>query len=177
MSGSSREVAITRIDLGDVKRWRSGKVREVFDLGDELLIVATDRISAFDVVLERGIPGKGRVLTELSRHWFKLLDDVVPNHCISTEVADFPAQLKPYSELLESRSMLCVKTQPLPIECVVRGYVIGSGWKDYKATGSICGIRLPEGLEMASRLDEAIFTPSTKAESGHDENISMDEAA
>jgi phosphoribosylaminoimidazole-succinocarboxamide synthase len=146
-----------------------GKVRDIYDLGDKLLIVATDRLSAFDVILPTPIPDKGRVLTQLSLFWFELLKDVIPNHVLSA--SEFPAPFDNYREDLAGRSMVVRKTQPLPIECVVRGYVSGSGWKDYKATGKICGITLPAGLQESERLPAPIFTPSTKAAAGHDENI------
>jgi len=152
-----------------------GKVRDVYDLGDKLLIVASDRLSAFDVVLPTGIPDKGRVLTQLSLFWFDRLNDVIPNHVLSA--SEFPAPFDDYREELAGRSMVVRKTRPLPIECVVRGYVSGSGWKDYRATGKICGIALPPGLRESDRLPEPIFTPATKATSGHDENISFDQAA
>jgi phosphoribosylaminoimidazole-succinocarboxamide synthase len=152
-----------------------GKVRDIYDLGDKLLIVATDRLSAFDVVLPTPIPDKGRVLTQLSLFWFDLLREVVPNHVLSA--TEFSAPFDAFREELAGRSMLVRKTQPLPIECVVRGYVSGSGWKDYRATGKICGIALPGGLRESERLPEPIFTPATKAASGHDENISFDRAA
>ena len=152
-----------------------GKVRDIYDLGDKLLIVATDRLSAFDVILPTPIPDKGRVLTQLSLFWFDLLKNVIPNHVLSS--SDFPAAFSAYREQLEGRSMVVCKTHPLPIECVVRGYVSGSGWKDYKATGKICGIPLPAGLRESDRLPEPIFTPATKATSGHDENISFEQAA
>ena len=151
-----------------------GKVRDIYDLGDRLLIVATDRLSAFDVVLPTPIPDKGRVLTQLSLFWFNLLGDVIPHHVLSA--ADFPAPLDGFRDELEGRSMLVRKTKPLPIECVARGYLSGSGWKDYRATGKICGIALPPGLRESDRLPEPIFTPATKATSGHDENISFNEA-
>jgi phosphoribosylaminoimidazole-succinocarboxamide synthase len=152
-----------------------GKVRDLYDLGDKLLIVATDRLSAFDVILPTPIPDKGRVLTQLSLFWFGLLKDVIPNHVLSS--TDFPAPFDAYRDDLAGRSMVVRKTQPLPIECVVRGYVSGSGWKDYEATGKICGIALPAGLRESDRLPAPIFTPATKATSGHDENISFDQAA
>jgi phosphoribosylaminoimidazole-succinocarboxamide synthase len=152
-----------------------GKVRDIYDLGDSLLIVASDRLSAFDVVLPTGIPDKGRVLTQLSLFWFNLLRDVVPNHVLSA--TEFPANFEEYREELAGRSMVVRKTRPLPIECVVRGYVSGSGWKDYQATGKICGIALPSGLRESDRLPEPIFTPATKAATGHDENISFEQAA
>lgn len=152
-----------------------GKVRDIYDLGDKLLIVATDRLSAFDVILPTPIPDKGRVLTQLSLFWFDLLKDVIPNHVLSA--TDFPAPFDKHLDELAGRSMVVRKTQPLPIECVVRGYVSGSGWKDYCATGKICGIALPAGLRESDRLPEPIFTPATKAATGHDENISFEHAA
>jgi phosphoribosylaminoimidazole-succinocarboxamide synthase len=152
-----------------------GKVRDIYDAGDKLLIVATDRLSAFDVILPTGIPDKGRVLTQLSLFWFDLLRDVIPNHVVSG--TELPAAFDAYREDLAGRSMLVRKTEPLPIECVVRGYVSGSGWKDYQATGKICGIALPGGLRESDRLPEPIFTPATKAATGHDENISFERAA
>jgi phosphoribosylaminoimidazole-succinocarboxamide synthase len=152
-----------------------GKVRDIYDAGDKLVIVATDRLSAFDVILPTPIPDKGRVLTQLSLFWFDLLRDVIPNHVISA--TEFPAPLDTYRDELAGRSMLVRKTAPLPIECVVRGYVSGSGWKDYRASGQICGIALPQGLRESDRLPEPIFTPATKAATGHDENISVERAA
>ena len=152
-----------------------GKVRDIYDAGDKLLIVATDRLSAFDVILPTPIPDKGRVLTQLSLFWFDLLRDVIPNHVLSA--TEFPAPFDTYRDELAGRSMLVRKTAPLPIECVVRGYVSGSGWKDYRATGKICGIALPAGLRESDRLPEPIFTPATKAATGHDENISFESAA
>ncbi len=151
-----------------------GKVRDIYDLGELLLIVSTDRLSAFDVILPTPIPDKGRVLTQLSLFWFDLLKDVIPNHVISA--TEFPAPFDKFRDELAGRSMLAQKTKPLPLECVVRGYVSGSGWKDYRATGKICGIALPNGLLESGRLPEAIFTPATKAVSGHDENISFEQA-
>jgi phosphoribosylaminoimidazole-succinocarboxamide synthase len=161
--------------LPGFKLWRRGKVRDVYDLGDRLLVVATDRISAFDVVLPTGIPGKGVVLTQLSLFWFRLLADVAPNHVLTAEVDEYGPELAPYRDQLQGRSMLVLKAEALPVECVVRGYLVGSGWKDYLATGSLCGIALPPGLRESERLDPALFTPSTKAERGHDENISFAE--
>jgi phosphoribosylaminoimidazole-succinocarboxamide synthase len=152
-----------------------GKVRDIYDLGDKLLIVASDRLSAFDVVLPTAIPDKGRVLTQLSLFWFDLLCEVIPNHVLSA--SEFPAAFDAYRHDLAGRSMVVRKTQPLPVECVVRGYVSGSGWKDYQSTGKICGIALPGGLRESDRLPEPIFTPATKAVSGHDENISFEQAA
>lgn len=158
----------------DITPDAQGKVRDLYDLGDKLLLVATDRISAFDYILEDEIPYKGQVLTQLSCFWFDLLSDVVENHLISADVADLPEQFKPYSDYLAGRFMLVKKAEMFPIECIVRGYLTGSGLKDYQATGSVCGINLPEGLVNSSRLPEPIFTPSTKAEIGdHDENISF----
>jgi phosphoribosylaminoimidazole-succinocarboxamide synthase len=151
-----------------------GKVRDIYESGDKLLIVSTDRLSAFDVILPTPIPDKGRVLTQLSLFWFDLLKDVIPNHVISA--TEFPAPFDKFRDELAGRSMLVRKTNPLPIECVVRGYVSGSGWKDYRATGKICGIALPNGLFESGRLPEPIFTPATKAVTGHDENISFEQA-
>jgi len=152
-----------------------GKVRDIYDLGDKLLIVATDRLSAFDVILPTPIPDKGRVLTQLSLFWFTLWKDVIPNHVSSA--IEFPAPFDKFKDDLAGRSMVVQKTQPLPIECVVRGYVSGSGWKDYRTTGKICGLQLPAGLRESERLPEPIFTPATKAATGHDENISFEYAA
>ena len=152
-----------------------GKVRDIYDLGQQLLIVATDRLSAFDVILPTPIPDKGRVLTQLSLFWFSLLREVIPNHVISS--TNFPPPFDKHAADLAGRSMVVRKTQPLPIECVVRGYLSGSGWKEYQATGKICGIALPPGLRESDRLPEPIFTPASKATSGHDENISFEQAA
>jgi phosphoribosylaminoimidazole-succinocarboxamide synthase len=157
--------------------WRRGKVRDVYDLGDRLLIVATDRLSAFDVVLPGGIPGKGVVLTQISLFWFDLLKDIVPNHVLTADVSEYPRALAPFAEQLEGRSMLVEKTEALPVECVVRGYLAGSGFKDYQGSGSVCGHVLPAGLREADRLDAPLFTPATKAESGHDENIPFERVA
>jgi phosphoribosylaminoimidazole-succinocarboxamide synthase len=155
-----------------------GKVRDIYDLGETLLMVTSDRISAFDVIMNEPIPDKGFVLTQISVFWFRQMEDIVKNHIISTDVADYPASCQPYAELLKGRSMLVQKASPLPVECVVRGYVSGSGWKDYKTTGSICGIKLPAGLKESDRLPEPILTPATKAELGaHDENISFEQMA
>ena len=155
---------------------RRGKVRDVYDLGDTLLIVATDRISAFDYVLGSGIPDKGKVLTQLSAFWFSKIADLVPHHLISVNVDDFPAEARAHADVLRGRSMLVRKTNPLQVECVARGFLSGSGLKDYNKTGAVCGIPLPPGLRDSARLPEPIFTPATKAESGHDENISEAEA-
>jgi phosphoribosylaminoimidazole-succinocarboxamide synthase len=168
---------ITSTDLPGVERVASGKVRDVYAVGDDLLIVATDRISAFDCVLPQGIPGKGRVLTQMSLFWFDFLKDVVPNHLISADVGDFPAPLGQYRNQLEGRSMLVKRCRMEPVECVARGYVSGSGWKDYQRTGAICGIPLPPGLLESDSLPEPIFTPAAKATTGHDENISFEAAA
>jgi phosphoribosylaminoimidazole-succinocarboxamide synthase len=156
---------------------RRGKVRDVYDLGDRLLIVATDRISAFDYVLGSGIPDKGKVLTQLSAFWFDRLGDLVPHHVLAVDVDSFPAVTEPYRDILRGRSMIVRKTEPLPIECVARGYLVGSGWKDYQRTGAVCGVTLPPGLRESDRLPTSIFTPATKAETGHDENISEADAA
>jgi phosphoribosylaminoimidazole-succinocarboxamide synthase len=165
-------------DFGDLRLKGRGKVRDIYDLGDQLLIVATDRISAFDVVMPNPIPDKGTVLNQISRFWFETMREVVPNHMISTEVEDFPEECQRYHPLLEGRTMLVKKAQPLPVECVVRGYLSGSGWKDYKRTGEICGVTLPPGLRESSRLEKPIFTPATKEELGaHDENIPFEKAA
>jgi len=155
---------------------RSGKVRDLYDAGDDLLIVATDRISAFDYVLGSGIPDKGKVLTQLSAFWFDLTANVVANHLRSVNPDDFPPAFRQHANVLRGRSMLVRRTTPVPIECVVRGYLVGSGWAEYRKTGTVCGITLPAGLREADRLPEPIFTPSTKAETGHDVNISRDEA-
>ena len=155
---------------------RRGKVRDIYELEDALLIVATDRVSAFDVVLPDGIPHKGRVLTQVSRFWFNYLSHIVPNHLVSVDVSDFPAPCGPYRDMLSGRAMLVKKAQPLPVECIVRGYLAGSGWQEYRASGTVCGIQLPKGLRESERLPEPIFTPSTKAEAGaHDENIPFSE--
>ncbi len=169
---------VTKTDLDDIKLLHRGKVRDIYEVDDMLLIVATDRISAFDVVLPDPVPDKGRVLTQISLFWFEKLKDIVPNHIISGDVKEFPDKLKPYSDQLEGRSMLCKKAKPLPIECIVRGYITGSGWKDYQKSGMVCGIKLPENLRESDRLPEPIFTPSTKADVGeHDENISFQDAS
>jgi phosphoribosylaminoimidazole-succinocarboxamide synthase len=164
---------VSQTNFPGLKLRGRGKVRDIYELGDRLLIVATDRLSAFDVVLPTPIPDKGRVLTQLSVFWFEKLADVVPHHVITA--TDFTGELAPYAESLRGRAMLVRKTDPAPIECVVRGYIVGSGWKDYQKTGKICGIPLPAGLRESDRLPEPIFTPSTKATTGHDENISFEE--
>jgi phosphoribosylaminoimidazole-succinocarboxamide synthase len=163
---------VLETDLAGLQPPKRGKVRDIYDLGDTLLIVATDRISAFDVVLPNAVPEKGRVLTQISKFWFSQMEGIVPNHLISTDVRQFPAVCKPHAAILEGRSMLVKKSQPLPVECIVRGYLTGSGLKEYRVSGSVSGIKLPPGLTEASRLPEPLFTPSTKAEVGeHDENI------
>ena len=166
---------VSRTDFKNLHLKGRGKVRDIYDLGDRLLIVATDRISAFDVVMPNPIPDKGKVLTQLSKFWFDMTKGIIPNHIISTDVRDFPEECRPYQEILRDRSMLVVKTQPLPIECVVRGYLSGSGWEEYGKTGEVCGIQLPKGLAESSKLEEPIFTPATKEEIGlHDENITFE---
>jgi phosphoribosylaminoimidazole-succinocarboxamide synthase len=164
------------IDLPGLKKLRSGKVREVFDLGETLLFVVTDRLSAFDVILPDPIPNKGAVLNQISAFWFRRFDNI-PNHLVTANFEEFPKELQPFREQLAGRSMIVKKTQPLPVECVVRGYLAGSGWKEYQETQNVCGIELPARLKLASQLPEPIFTPSTKAEKGHDENINMKECA
>lgn len=166
---------ILETNLPGVQLFARGKVRDLYAVDQHLLIVATDRISAFDYVLASGIPGKGKVLTQLSVFWFNFLRDAVKTHFISVQPEDYPLGLATHWDTLRGRSMLVERTQPVPIECVVRGYLAGSGWKDYQATGSICGIRLPAGLEESARLPKPVFTPATKASSGHDINISFDE--
>lgn len=170
------EKVITFTKFEGIKFLKSGKVRDIYDLDDSLLFVASDRISAFDVVLPNGIPFKGKVLNLVSNFWFDVSRKIVKNHVISTDVKTYPARCKPHSEELAGRSMIVKKTRPLPVECIVRGYISGSGWVDYQRTGAICGISLPRGLRESEMLPEPIFTPSTKAEIGvHDENISFDE--
>ncbi|MGA8145339.1 MAG: phosphoribosylaminoimidazolesuccinocarboxamide synthase [Candidatus Acidiferrales bacterium] len=173
MASPQMSAVVSQTDFAGLKLRARGKVRDIYELGDRLLIVATDRLSAFDVILPTPIPDKGRVLTQLSLFWFEKLAKILPNHVISA--SNFSGELAPYAAALEGRAMLVQRTEPVPIECVVRGYISGSGWKDYQKTGSICGIALPAGLRESDRLPEPIFTPSTKATSGHDENISFDE--
>ena len=168
---------ILKTEFPDIPLLKRGKVRDIYDLGEYLLLVATDRISAFDVILPNGIPGKGRVLTKISVFWFKQMEGIIQNHVIFTNVKDFPERLRAYGDILEGRSMLVKKTSPVLVECVVRGYLSGSGWKEYKNGGTVCGISLIGGLVESSRLNEPIFTPSTKAEEGHDINISFDKVA
>ncbi len=162
--------------LSGLTLFNRGKVRDIYDLGDKLLLVASDRISAFDVILPTLIPDKGKILTALSVYWFDVIKDILPHHLITTDVDQFPAACQPHKAKLEGRTMLVKKSLPAPVECIVRGYLAGSGWKDYQKTGAVCGIPLPKGLVEASRLDEPIFTPSTKAPVGaHDVNITFDE--
>jgi len=168
---------VLQLEIPGLRKLKSGKVREIFDLGDSFLFVASDRISAFDVVLPNGIPRKGEVLTQLSYFWFSQTESFQPNHLISRAGDPLPARLKPFGAQLERRSMIVKKAKPLAIECVVRGYLAGSGWKEYKQSQSLCGIKLPPGLKESSELDAPLFTPATKAETGHDENISFEEAA
>jgi len=170
--------AILQTDFPELKLLARGKVRDIYNLDDALLLVATDRLSAFDVVLPNPIPDKGKVLNQISLFWFDAMKDLVPNHILATDVADFPKACQPYADQLRHRSMLVKKSQPLAVECVVRGYISGSGWKSYQKDSTVCGIRLPDGLAESQQLPEPIFTPSTKAEKGeHDENVSFGKAA
>ncbi|MGO9211184.1 MAG: phosphoribosylaminoimidazolesuccinocarboxamide synthase [Terriglobales bacterium] len=172
------ESVLLETDFAGLERYASGKVRDLYRVDQErLLVVATDRISAFDYVLGSGIPGKGRVLTQLSLFWFDFLADIVPNHLLTADVDRYPGQLRPYAEQLQGRSMLVAHADMIAIECVVRGYLSGSGWKEYQQSGKVCGIELPRGLRESEQLPEPIFTPAIKATSGHDENISFDEMA
>jgi phosphoribosylaminoimidazole-succinocarboxamide synthase len=167
---------VMETDLEGLKAWR-GKVRDIYDLGDRLLIVATDRLSAYDVVMPTGIPDKGRVLTGLSLFWFEFLADITPHHLLSADLADMPEAVRARPEVFQGRSMLVRKARVFPVECVVRGYLAGSGWREYQASGGICGVPLPKGLRQGEKLPEPIFTPATKAASGHDENIPFERAA
>ncbi len=170
--------AIKETDFPELNLLKRGKVRDMYDLEDNLLMVATDRLSAFDVVMPDPIPDKGIILTQISLFWFEIMQSLIPNHVIASQVEDFPEACQPYADMLRGRSMLIRKTAPLAIECVVRGYISGSGWKSYQESGSICGIQLPEGLKESDQLPQPIFTPSTKAEQGdHDINIDFDQAA
>lgn len=170
------EETVLRLDLPGIKKIKSGKVREIFDLGDRYLLVASDRISAFDVIMPNGIPRKGEVLTQISHFWFERFASLVPNHLLAKADDPLPANLQPFADKIARRSMIVKKAKPLAIECIVRGYLSGSGWKEYKKSQTVCGIPLPAGLTESAQLPEAIFTPSTKAAAGHDENISFDEA-
>src|SRR6266404_1022965 len=172
-----RNDTVLQLELPGIKKLKSGKVREIFDLGDRFLFVASDRISAFDVIMPNGIPRKGEVLTQISYFWFAQTEAFQPNHLISRPGDALPANLRPFADKLSRRSMIVKKTTPLTIECVVRGYLAGSGWKEYRERQTVCGIKLPAGLKESSELPEPIFTPATKAESGHDENISFEEAS
>jgi phosphoribosylaminoimidazole-succinocarboxamide synthase len=174
---STQEQIILETSLEGIERFSKGKVRDVYRLGSQLLIVATDRLSAFDVVLPTGIPDKGRVLTQMSIFWFDFLRDVTATHFLAADVDAYPAELRPFRAQLEGRSMLVKLADMVPIECVARGYLAGSGWKEYRASGTVCGIPLPKGLQESSKLPEPIFTPSTKAQTGHDENISFERMA
>ena len=167
---------ILQLDLPGIKKLRSGKVRDIFDLGDALLLVASDRISAFDVIMPNGIPRKGEVLTQISHFWFEKFAALVPNHLLAKASDPLPKNLQPFADKLARRSMIVKKAKPLAIECIVRGYLSGSGWKEYKQAQTVCGIQLPAGLTESAELPEPIFTPSTKAEAGHDENISFAQA-
>ncbi len=162
---------LLKTEFGDLKLFRRGKVRDVYDLGDKLLIISTDRISCFDVVLPCGIPDKGKVLTSISEFWFDFIKEIIPHHLITTDIDKYPLNLKKYKSDLAGRSMLVLKTKPLPVECVIRGYLSGSAWKEYQEKQSVCGISLPKGLRESAKLPEAIFTPSTKANVGHDQNV------
>ena len=168
--------ALLQTELADLQLYARGKVRDLYSVGEFLLLVATDRISAFDHVLGSGIPGKGKVLTQLSLFWFDLLENIVPNHLVTADIEEYPSELARYAEELRDRSMLVARAQMFPVECVVRGYLSGSGWKDYQATGKVCGVPLPAGLRESDPLPEPVFTPSSKSLGGeHDENISFDE--
>ena len=178
MTTETLDAVLLQTDFPDLKLFASGKVRDVYELGnDHLLFVATDRISAFDYVLATGIPHKGRVLTQLSLFWFDFLKDIVPNHLVTADVSRYPREAQKYADDLRGRSMLVQRAEMFPVECVVRGYLSGSGWKEYKANGSVCGIKLPAGLRESDQLPEPIFTPATKATTGHDENISFEQMA
>lgn len=166
--------ALTSTNLPGVPLYARGKVRDVYDLGDRLLIIATDRISAFDCIMPNGIPGKGKILTEMSLFWFDLVSGIVPNHLITARVGEYPEFLQKHHDLLNGRSMIVRKAERIDVECIVRGYLSGSGWKEYRQTGAICGIELPSGLVESQKLPENIFTPSTKADSGHDQNVGFE---
>lgn len=166
---------VLKTEMPDIGEPRRGKVRDIYDLGELLLLVVTDRVSAFDVIMPNGIPGKGKVLTEISLFWFRRMEDIVENHVVASDIRDFPKELHKYGDMLEGRSILVRKAEVLPVECIVRGYISGSGWKSYKNDGTVCGINLAKGLQESSKLPEPVFTPSTKAAEGHDINISFDE--
>ncbi|MDH3267775.1 MAG: phosphoribosylaminoimidazolesuccinocarboxamide synthase [Ignavibacteria bacterium] len=172
-----RPEVILDTNFPNLKLYAKGKVRDIYEVGDNFLLVSTDRISAFDVIMKQGIPYKGMVLTKISEFWFNFTSDIIPNHFITTDVNQYPTECKEYIEVLKNRSMLIKKAKVVPIECIVRGYITGSGWKDYKKTGEISGIKLPQGLQESEKFPEPLFTPSTKAEIGeHDENISAEQA-
>ncbi len=172
------ENVILQSNLTNHKIFKQGKVRDIYDLGENYLIVSTDRISAFDVIMNQGIPFKGAVLNQISKFWFDYTKDIIDNHIITTDVEEFPESLKPDSDMLKNRSMIVKKAEPVMLECIVRAYITGSGWKEYQKQGTVCSIKLPEGLRESDKLSEPIFTPSTKAEIGeHDENISVEKAA
>lgn len=176
MTQATARPVLLETTLPGVKLFSRGKVRDVYEVSaNRLLIVATDRLSAFDVVMAEGIPDKGRVLTQLSVFWFNFLRDAVPSHFLTADVSEYPPELRRFADQLAGRSMLVEKTKPFPIECVVRGFLAGSGWKDYRATGAVCGIKLPAGRRESDKLEQPIFTPATKAQTGHDENISWEE--
>lgn len=166
--------ALVETDLADLGPCRRGKVRDVYDIGEHLLIVTTDRISAFDVVLPVGVPNKGKILTQLSAFWFAKMGDITPHHLVTVDIDEMPEKVRAHRDILAGRSMLVKKCTVYPVEAIIRGYLVGSGYKDYKATGKVCGIPLPEGLQLGSKLAENLFTPSTKADEGHDENISFE---
>ncbi|HYQ85962.1 MAG TPA: phosphoribosylaminoimidazolesuccinocarboxamide synthase [Bacteroidota bacterium] len=166
--------AVHETNLPGLNFVRRGKVRDIYDLGEHLLIVATDRLSAFDVILPQPIPFKGKILTQISNYWFGIMQEIIPNHLVNVDFEQFPPECRPYRGQLEGRSIVVKKAKPLPVECIVRGYLSGSGWNEYRESGSVCGIRLPGGLIESSRLPEPIFTPSTKADVGHDENITFE---
>jgi phosphoribosylaminoimidazole-succinocarboxamide synthase len=168
---------VLKTELPGLPPPRRGKVRDIYDLGEHLLLVVTDRVSAFDVVLPNGIPGKGKILTEISVFWFRQVEEIIENHLVAVDVRDFPGELKKHRPILEGRSILVKKTEVLPVECIVRGYLSGSGWKSYRENGTVCGLALQEGMRESERIPEPIFTPSTKAEEGHDENISFERMA
>lgn len=172
---NATQAVVTRTDFNSIGKPKRGKVRDIYELGETLLIVASDRISAFDVVFNEGVPLKGKILTQLSLFWFRMMGDIIPNHVVSTEVEQYPSACKEYAEDLSERSMLVAKASPFPVECVVRGYLSGSGWQEYRETGRVCGIELPKGLAESSKLPTPIFTPATKEEVGkHDMNISFE---
>jgi phosphoribosylaminoimidazole-succinocarboxamide synthase len=170
-------MSVYHTNFSNLKFLKRGKVRDMYDLGEHFLIVATDRLSAFDVVMPQPIPFKGKVLNQISNFWFEQVKEIIPNHLVATKFEDFPAECQQYADELRGRSIVVKKAKPLPVECIVRGYLAGSGWNEYKKTKTVCGIALPDGLMESSKLPEPIFTPSTKADVGHDENINFEQAA